>query len=206
MPSQLFSAYHAIGLYSQEIPFAILSRGKQHIIAIAIDDAFHLYSLDNLQLLFVGCAGEKSEFSSANDIQRLLFHNGRLYVAQGANIRVWKNGRIVGSHAIQEPVSLLLGCGDKMLSVEDGGSVRVWECGVNKLGEEFLHIVLDPTIFKITAVLHPNTYVNKVCTTSIWPHPITNTTYVLMTSQQRYYLITHLVGGNDRCILPRASD
>ena len=159
--SQLFSAYHAIGLYSQEVPFSILSRGKQHLIATAVDDSFHLYSLESLQLLYVGYGG--SGPTEADYIQRILFHNGRLYVAQGVNIRVWKNGRIICRHETELPATLLMGCGDRMLSVEEEGSVRVWECGDgDNWGEEYLHIEFDASVFKTTSIVHPATYVNKV--------------------------------------------
>ena len=155
--SQLFSAYHAIGIYSQEVPFSILSRGKQQLLATAIDESFHLFSLQTLQLMYVGSA-EESEC-----IQRLLFHNGRLYVAQGVKIRVWKNARILCTLETELPACLLLGCGDRMLSVEEGGSVRVWECGdADRWGEEYLHIEFDASVFKITSIVHPTTYVNKV--------------------------------------------
>ena len=159
--SQLFSAYHAIGLYSQEVPFSILSRGKQHLLATAVDESFHLYSLQTLQLIYVGYA--ESLPAESDSIQRLLFHNGCLYVAQGVKIRVWKNGRIVCTQQTELPTRLLLGCGDKMLSVEEGGTVRVWECGdEDKWGEEYLRIEFDASIFKTTSIVHPTTYVNKV--------------------------------------------
>ncbi|KAI6656434.1 WD repeat-containing protein 36-like isoform X2 [Oopsacas minuta] len=160
--SQLFSPYHAIGLYSQDIPFSVLSSGNQQLLATAIDESFHLYSLRDLQLMFVGYVDGKSEDSESNYIQSMLFHNGRLYIAQGDNIRVWNNGRIMQSHRTEFPASLLLGCGKRMLSVEEG-SVRVWECeNEDRLGEEYLQIEFDSSIFKITSIVHPTTYVNKV--------------------------------------------
>ena len=161
--SQLFSAYHAIGLYSQEVPFSILSSGNQQLLVTAIEDSFHLYSLKDLQLLYVGYVEGQRDQSGTESIQSLLFHSGRLYVAQGVNVRVWKNGRVIRSHQTELPARLLLGCGDKMLSVEGGVCVRVWECGDdNRYGEEYLQIEFDPATFKISSLVHPTTYINKV--------------------------------------------
>lgn len=95
------------------------------------------------------------------DITCLASNKFLTFSASGNLIYAWRGGSIIkykytGHNA---KVHLLLPFGAHLISVDEESLLKIWDI---KSEEQYLEIPFQNDNFKITAIMHPDTYVNKV--------------------------------------------
>ncbi|KAL1123325.1 hypothetical protein AAG570_002411 [Ranatra chinensis] len=154
--SRIFVSNRALGYVSNEVPCItryIKSR-NEHVVVTCIGKALHTYGMEHLVLLAVS---DRTQ----DDITCLVADNSVIFTAAGKLIQAWKRGvQIVQTYEGHlHPVYLLLPFGGHLVSVDESGEVRVWD---RRSEEVFLTLNFDEKTFKISAIAHPSTYLNKV--------------------------------------------
>ena len=95
------------------------------------------------------------------DISAVTADSFLVFVAAGPRIYAWRRGtelqRVYSGH--QETVHLLLTFGPKLVSVDTGSALKVWDI---KTGAEELELTFNNEKTKVTALCHPSTYLDKI--------------------------------------------
>lgn len=95
------------------------------------------------------------------DIQCLASDKFLIYSACGNIIYGWRRGNEIKHKYIghKSKVHLLLPFGEHLMSVDEDSLLKVWEKRSETI---YLEIPFQNDTFKITAIMHPSTYANKV--------------------------------------------
>ncbi|KAK0097743.1 hypothetical protein PV326_014046 [Microctonus aethiopoides] len=154
--SKIFSKNRALGYVSNHIPLITryIQRRKENLIVTCVGRAFHTYGCSHFTLLSVSG-------SHPGDITCLSGDAYHVYTASECNIYAWRRGtelkHTYSGHT--SPVHLILPFGPHLLSVDECSSLIVWDI---KSQELILEINFNNSNFKITTMLHPSTYLNKI--------------------------------------------
>eukprot|EP00118_Oscarella_pearsei_P001965 m.9054 g.9054 ORF g.9054 m.9054 type:complete len:895 (+) comp21044_c0_seq2:11-2695(+) len=151
--SQVFAPYRALGFVSSHIPAALHRSGPESFVSTAVGRTFHCYNCAKLTLTYVGTPQKQP-------INCLASHMMLLFTASGAEIKMWKRGKeIKVLHGHKKDIHSLLPFGEHLISVDDDNEVKIWNSRTTELHSE---MEFDALTFRITAVMHPSTYLNKI--------------------------------------------
>lgn len=154
--SKIFLPNRALGYVSNHIPLVTryIHRRKDNIIATCVGRSFHSYSCARLALLAVSALHESEITCMAGDT----YH---VYTASGNSVYAWRRGtelkHTYSGHC--SPVHLLLPFGAHLLSVDEDSLLKIWDI---KTEETYGELTFNNNTFRITAICHPATYVNKI--------------------------------------------
>lgn len=155
--SKLFRRNRALGYVTNQIPASVryFRNRQENIIITCIGRAFHTYSSNHFRLICV--SGQHPE-----DISCLASDSRYVYTASGSIVYAWRSGNII-KHQYKghnSRVHLLMPFGaSHLVSVDDDSTVKVWNIDTE---EEYCELPFKNEDFKITALLHPPTYLNKI--------------------------------------------
>ncbi|BET00960.1 Utp21 specific Hypothetical protein associated putative domain [Nesidiocoris tenuis] len=153
--SKIFAKNRALGYVCNHVPCATryLRRRQETVVVASVGKAFHSYGANHLTLLTVS-EPQKEEISCIAADRRWV------YTGCGCSILAWKRGaRIVMElKGHDKPVHSLLILGSVLISVCEGNVVKIWRRGFGQLTAS---IPLSSD-FTVTALVHPQTYLNKV--------------------------------------------
>ena len=155
--SRVFVGYRALGLVSNSVPLETryVRQRKENFICTAVGHSLLQYGSSNLRLLSVSPPiSEKISCMATN----YGFH----FTAAGSTIYVWRRGTELEGKledSDKSEIRLLLGFHRHLLSVNSNGSLKVWDVAA---GLVYLEVEFKPDQFEITAMVHPETYLNKV--------------------------------------------
>lgn len=153
MESQVFSPFRALGFVSNHIPLCLEARGSDNFVTTVVGSSYHVYNCQRLNLLFVGQ-------STSEPISALCSARNLTIVATGNKVCIFQRGKQISSYnEHQATVHMLLQLGDHIISIDDSNAIHVWS---HKTSESYLIFSLDPGEFKISACMHPSTYLNKI--------------------------------------------
>ena len=185
--SQLFQPYRSVGHVTTAVPFALNKMGQAFFATASVGRAFQVYNVrrtekqprpllstqhkhrgewlltplpdpcgtqcDKLRLVLVSPPGR-------DPITALAAAGETTFVACGPRVHVWKRlellHTLVGHTA---DVHHLLVFGPHILSVAADATLRVWDWAV---GGAATAVVELPAGERVTALMHPDTYLNKV--------------------------------------------
>eukprot|EP01083_Nonionella_stella_P249991 863824_1 len=150
--SRLFRPYRALGFVCDSTPFSLQKLGSANFVTIPVGKSWHVYNCDKLRLVLVGPVGSSKVTAVANVREYT-------YVANGNDIVCWnrmKHVRTMKGHS--GTVYSLMVFGPHLLSVGEDQCLRVWEM----LSGECVHCIRFPEEDRVTALMHPQTYLNKV--------------------------------------------
>ncbi|XP_023323395.1 WD repeat-containing protein 36 [Eurytemora carolleeae] len=154
--SKVFAGFRPLGYVSNHIPCVtryITSR-KEHLIITVTGKSFHTYGSNRLGILSVSK-------QHPEDITALAADAYLVFTAAGTDIYAWRRGcelqRIMKGH--DNPVHLLFPFGPKLISVDLKSLLKVWDI---KTGVEELELTFNSEKFKISAICHPSTYLDKI--------------------------------------------
>ncbi|KAK9504785.1 hypothetical protein O3M35_008971 [Rhynocoris fuscipes] len=154
--SRIFLKNRALGYVSNHVPCITryIPLRQENIIVTCVGKAFHSYSANHLSLLTVSDQTEES-------ISCLVAQNKRIFTATGSVIQSWKRSSVIfrtyKGHISR--IHLLLPLGPYIVSVDETNILKVWTISTQ---EVFLDLTFDLPTFRITAIVHPHTYVNKI--------------------------------------------
>lgn len=154
--SRIYQQNRALGYVSNHIPATVrfVNGRKENCVSTCVGKSFHTLSCSHFRLLAVSGLHE-------DDITCLASDKFLIYSAAGNIIYGWRRGNEIKYKYIghTQKVHLLLPFGEHLISVDEGSLMKVWD----KRSEcVYLEIPFDNATFKITAMMHPNTYINKV--------------------------------------------
>ncbi|XP_063975994.1 WD repeat-containing protein 36 [Diachasmimorpha longicaudata] len=154
--SKIFSRNRALGYVSNHIPLLTryIHRRKENLIVTSVGRAFHTYGCAHFTLLSV--SGQHPD-----DITCLSGDAYHVYTASETTIYAWRRGNEL-KHTYKghsQPVHLILPFGPHIISIDEESTLKLFSI---KTEEEVLSLTFSNNVFKITKIVHPNTYINKV--------------------------------------------
>lgn len=154
--SKLFRRNRALGYVSNHVPADVryIKKRKENIIVTCIGRLFHVYGSNHFRLICV--SGVHPE-----DITCITSDSYCTYTASGTQIYAWRSGNVI-KHVYkghEKMVHLLLPFGEHLISIDTDSTIKIWN---RKTAEEYLELCFDNKQFKISALLHPPTYINKI--------------------------------------------
>ena len=154
--SKIFLKNRALGYVSNHIPLVTryIKRRKENLIVTCVGNSFHTYGCSHFTLLSVSGTHPGEITSLAGDV----YH---IYTACGEEIYAWRRGTEV-KHIYKGhdcTVHSLLPFGPHLISVDENSNVKVWDIKTTELITE---LTFNNNHFKITTLIHPNTYMNKI--------------------------------------------
>lgn len=155
--SVLFQRHRSLGLICNHVPATVrfATRRQENIIITSVGRVFHVYSANHFRLICVSGL-------HPDDITCITSDNRFVYTSAGSRIFAWRAGNIVRHHfnGHEKKVHLLLPFGvQHLISIDADSLLKVWNVQDET---EFCEIPFDNDEFKITAICHPPTYLNKI--------------------------------------------
>ncbi|XP_066599159.1 WD repeat-containing protein 36-like [Prorops nasuta] len=154
--SKIFVQNRALGYVSGQIPLVTryIKRRKETFIVTCVGKVFHTYGSSHLTLLSVSGP-------HPGDITCLAADNFHVYTASNNVIFAWRRGtelkHVYKSH--EKSVHSMLPFGPNLLSIDEENTLKVWNIKDTSL---IFELNFSKNLFQITALIHPNTYINKV--------------------------------------------
>jgi U3 small nucleolar RNA-associated protein 21 len=126
---------------------------KEHCVSTCVGKSFQTFSCTHFRLLAV--SGLHPENISCLASDKYL-----IYAATGQFIYAWRRGSEIKHKYVghESKVIFLLPFGHHLISVDEDSLLKVWD---KKCETVYLEIPFNSS-FKISAIMHPNTYINKI--------------------------------------------
>uniref|UniRef100_A0ABI7XZM7 WD repeat domain 36 n=1 Tax=Felis catus TaxID=9685 RepID=A0ABI7XZM7_FELCA len=154
--SALFAGFRALGLFSNDIPhvvrFSALKR--RFYVTTCVGKSFHTYDVQKLSLVAVSNSVPQDICCMAADGRLVFAAYGNVFSAFARNKEVVHTFK---GHKAE--IHLLQPFGDHIISVDTDSILIIWHIYSE---EEYLQLTFDKSVFKISAILHPSTYLNKI--------------------------------------------
>uniref|UniRef100_A0A8C0KM45 WD repeat domain 36 n=1 Tax=Canis lupus dingo TaxID=286419 RepID=A0A8C0KM45_CANLU len=145
----LFAGFRALGLFSTDVAhvlrFSALKR--RFFVTTCVGKSFHTYDVSGNSLPQDICC---------------MAADGRLVFAAYGNVfsAFARNKEVVHTYkGHKAEIRLLQPFGDHVISVDTDSVLIIWHIYSE---EEYLQLTFDKSVFKISAILHPSTYLNKI--------------------------------------------
>lgn len=154
--SRIFVGCRSIGEVSGKVALVAryIKTRRETLLVTVVGRCFHTYGADHLSLLAVSG-------SHPSPIVALAADTYHIYTSAGNQVYAWRRGTELkheyGPHGA--PVHLLLPFATLLLTVDDESTLKAWYI---KEEEEYLEIPFDNESFKISTIMHPATYLNKI--------------------------------------------
>ncbi|KAH8331082.1 hypothetical protein KR067_011308 [Drosophila pandora] len=154
--SRIFRRNRALGYVSNQVPAVTryVQRRRDTLLITCIGRSFQVYTASHLRLLHV--SGLHPDEITALATDRL-----HTYTASNKCIYAWRAGKHIRHvyRGHQKDVHLLLPFGSSLISIDRDNVLRVWSIPTEDV---YLEVPFRIEEFKITAVAHPPTYINKI--------------------------------------------
>ncbi|KAJ3134339.1 WD repeat-containing protein 36 [Geranomyces variabilis] len=149
----LYQPFRAIGYVTADSPLNVQIRGNVHALTTSVGHSFHIYGGEKLDLLFTGPHNDDA-------VTAVAAYRDRIFSASGSGVSIAERGKSIGRWETDTPcmISSLLVFGDLLLALCSDNVIRMWD---HSSGEYYNEITF-PDTFRVTAVVHPSTYVNKI--------------------------------------------
>lgn len=154
--SRIFTGSRVLGYVSTHVPFVarFIKRRGETLLCTSVGKWFHTYGCDKFRLLSV--SGEHP-----GPITCMSGDNFHVYTASENNIYAWRRGcelkHVYKGH--NAPVHLLMPFGAHLISIDEDNFLKIFDI---KDESQFLELSFDADQFKVTAMCHPPTYLNKI--------------------------------------------
>ncbi|XP_037385232.2 WD repeat-containing protein 36 [Talpa occidentalis] len=154
--SALFAGFRALGLFSNDIPHVVRfsSLKRRFYVTTCVGKSFHTYDVQKLSLVAVSNSVPQDICCMAADGRLVFAAYGNIFSAFARNKEVVHTFK---GHKAE--IHLLQPFGDHVISVDIDSVLIIWHIYSE---EEYLQLTFDKSVFKISAILHPSTYLNKI--------------------------------------------
>lgn len=154
--SRIYQQNRALGYVSNQVAATVryVAGRKENCVSTCVGKSFQTFNCTHFRLLAV--SGLHSE-----DIQCLASDKFLIFSASGKIIYGWRRGNEIKHKYVghNSKVHLLLPFGMHLISVDQDSLLKVWD---KKDESVYLEIPFQNDTFKISAIMHPNTYINKI--------------------------------------------
>ncbi|KAF7250259.1 WD repeat-containing protein 36 [Varanus komodoensis] len=154
--SALFSGFRALGLYSNHLAHVLRyhRRHREFYLVTAAGRSFHTYNVKKLGIVAVSNALPQDITCLAADKMLVFASCGSLLNAFAHNkevVHTYKGHRA--------DIHLVLPFGEHVISVDNDNILIIWDI---QSEEEYLQLNFDTSVFAVSAIMHPSTYLNKI--------------------------------------------
>lgn len=154
--TKLFQKNRALGCVSNHLPASLrfVKKRREYMVVTCVGNSFHIYGANKLHLLSVSGMHPEGITCMASD-------EYLVYTSSGKIIYGWRMGRIIKYtyKGHEKDVHLMLPFGRHLIAIDDANVMKVWEI---RTETTYLDIQFQVDKFKITALMHPSTYLNKI--------------------------------------------
>lgn len=154
--SRVYQQNRALGYVSNHIPATIryVAGRKENCVSTCVGKSFQTFNCTHFRLLAVSGLHPQ-------DIQCLASDKFLIFSASGNIIYGWRRGNEIKHKYIghKAKVHLLLPFGHHLISVDEDSLLKIWDKKDESL---YLEIPFQNDTFKVSAIMHPNTYINKI--------------------------------------------
>lgn len=154
--SRIYQQNRALGYVSNHVTATVryVAGRKENCVTTCVGKSFQTFNCSHFRLLAVSGL-------HTDDIRCLASDKFLIYSASGNMIYGWRRGNEIKHKYIghKSKVHLLLPFGLHLISVDEDSLLKVWE---KKNESVYIEIPFENESFKITAIMHPNTYINKI--------------------------------------------
>lgn len=155
--SKLFQRNRALGHVCNHLPAAVrfASNRQENVIITSVGRIFHVYSCNHFRVICVSGL-------HPDEITCITSDNRFVYTSAGTQIFAWRAGNIVRHqfNGHTKKIHLMLPFGvEHLISVDLNSTLKLWNVQDET---EFCEIPFSNDEFKITALCHPPTYLNKI--------------------------------------------
>lgn len=157
MESKIFVRNRVLGYVSNAVPVKTryIRKRKENFLVTCVGKSFYTWNSSNFRLMSVSPQHDA-------EIRCLEGDTFLLFTASGSIVQAWRRGvelKHTYRSSSQTPVHLLLPFGPHLLGVDESNVLSVWDIASEDLYLE-LNFAVDS--FQISAICHPQTYVNKI--------------------------------------------
>ncbi|XP_015522612.1 WD repeat-containing protein 36 [Neodiprion lecontei] len=154
--SKIFSGNRALGYVSNHIPVVTryIQRRKENLIVTCVGKAFHTYGCSHFTLLSVSGVHD-------GEITCMTADAYHIYTASDNKIYAWRRGsELKHTYKGHEcPIHILHPFGPHLISIDEDSNLKLWDI---RSEENVLELNFANSIFQITTIVHPSTYINKI--------------------------------------------
>lgn len=154
--SRIYQQNRALGYVSNNVQATIryVAGRKENCVSTCVGKSFQTFNCSHFRLLAVSGL-------HPHDIQCLASDKYHIFSASGNVVYAWRRGNEIKYKYIghKSKVHLLLPFGEHLITIDEDSLVKVWEKRNESL---YLEIPFHNDTFKVTAVMHPNSYINKI--------------------------------------------
>ncbi|XP_070507547.1 WD repeat-containing protein 36 [Chironomus tepperi] len=154
--SKIFQQNRALGYVSNQVPATVryVTGRKENLVTTCVGKSFITISCTHFRLLTVSGL-------HPDEITCLASDKFLIYSACGSTIYGWRRGNEIKHKYVghKSKVTHILPFGNHIISVDEDSLLKVWDKKSECL---YTEIPFQNESFKITAVMHPHTYVNKI--------------------------------------------
>uniref|UniRef100_A0A8C6VFV6 WD repeat domain 36 n=1 Tax=Naja naja TaxID=35670 RepID=A0A8C6VFV6_NAJNA len=154
--SGLFAGFRVLGLYCNHLAHVLRyhRRHREFYLTTAVGKSFHTYNVKKLGIVAVSNALPQNIMCLAADRMLVFASCGALLYAFA------RNKEVVHTYSgHRTDILFILPFGDHVISIDSESILIIWDV---QSEEEYLQLDFDKTVFAISAVLHPHTYMNKI--------------------------------------------
>ncbi|XP_012514960.1 PREDICTED: WD repeat-containing protein 36 [Propithecus coquereli] len=154
--SALFAGFRALGLFSNDIPHVVRYSAlkRRFYVTTCVGKSFHTYDVQKLRLVAVSNSVPQDICCMAADGRLVFAAYGNVFSAFARNKEIVRTFK---GHKAE--IHLLQPFGDHVISVDADSILIIWHIYSE---EEYLQLTFEKSVFKISAILHPSTYLNKI--------------------------------------------
>lgn len=154
--SRIYQQNRALGYVSNQVSATVryVAGRKENCVSTCVGKSFQTFNCTHFRLLAVSGL-------HAEEIRCLASDKFLIFSACGNIIYGWRRGNEIKHKYVghEAKVHLLLPFGVHLISVDESSLLKVWEKRDESL---YLEIPFPNDTFKISAIMHPNTYINKI--------------------------------------------
>lgn len=162
--SKIFSPFRALGLVSNEVPFAVGMLGTSFYIVTSVGRAFQVYDAATIHLLFV------SNIQTPAKISTLTAYFQYVYAGYGNTVGIFRRGKLEAEISVDGPtgttITKIICFGDYLVAATSVGDLFVFRKPSGLKLHTELHTVIrsiaPETDGDIVGMCHPPTYLNKI--------------------------------------------
>ncbi|XP_057645043.1 WD repeat-containing protein 36 [Chionomys nivalis] len=154
--SALFAGFRALGLFSNDVPHVVRysTLKRRFYVTTCVGKSFHTYDVQKLRLVAVSNSVPQDICCMAADERLVFAAYGNVFSAFARNKEIVHTFK---GHKAE--IHLLQPFGDHVISVDTDSILIIWHIYSE---EEYLQLSFDKSVFQISTILHPSTYLNKV--------------------------------------------
>ncbi|KAI9011082.1 WD40-repeat-containing domain protein [Gaertneriomyces semiglobifer] len=149
----IFQPFKAIGYVTSDVPVCVQARGQANFITSAVGSTFNIWDGQNLRLRITGPPYSKP-------ITALAVFRDSTFAASGSTIFVAERAQQRKTIEVEDGAAIksLTVVGHLLFVICDDNMLRIWDA----ITLEFHNEIEFPATFRLSVIVHPSTYVNKI--------------------------------------------